>query len=177
MRRLLPLLAAALAGAALLALAGVLTAPEAPEAPAKPPARWTAPDRAFSIATPTGWRVAADGPGGTVLRREDGRGHVVIRRRGAVREPYAALSRRLTARLRASLKDFQPAGARTTRVGAGTGLVYTFVRPRANTVHSIVVAPAGARAYTLDLVAPGDAPAVARELGGMVRSFTPRAQA
>ena len=175
MKRALPLLAAALAGAAVLALAGLLTRPDAPEAAGA--ATWTAPDRAFSIATPKGWRVAANGPGGTVLRRADGRGHVVIRRRGAVGEPYGVLAERLTARLGRSLGDFRPAAARTARLGTGEGLVYTFLRPRANTVHSIVVAPAGKRAYTLDLVAPGDAPQVVRELGGIVRSFAPRAQA
>ena len=52
-------------------------------------------------------------------------------------------------------------------------LVYTFVRPKANQVQSIVVAPAGDHAYTLDLVADGDAPDVARELGRMVTSFAP----
>ena len=41
-------------------------------------------------------------------------------------------------------------------------------------VQSIVVAPAGSRSYTLDLVADGGAPDVARELAGMVRSFSPR---
>ena len=57
---------------------------------------------------------------------------------------------------------------------AREGLVYTFVRPRANQVQSVVVAPAGDRSYTLDLVADGDAPDVARELAAMVRSFSPR---
>jgi hypothetical protein len=37
------------------------------------------------------------------------------------------------------------------------------------------VAPAGDRSYTLDLVADGGAPDVARELGSMVTSFAPQA--
>lgn len=172
-RRALPLLAAAVLGAALLALVGVLRGPAEP-APER--ARtYTAPGGAYTVATPVGWKVSASGPGGTVMRRADGQGHVVIRPRGAVKESYVRLARGLTRRLDRELADFKAAGARTARLGTGKGFVYTFVRTRANTVHSIVVAPAGRRAYTLDLVAAGDAPAVARELGGIVRSFTPRA--
>jgi hypothetical protein len=59
-------------------------------------------------------------------------------------------------------------------ISGGQALVYTFVRPAANQVQSVVVAPAGDRSYTLDLVADGDAPDVARELAGMVRSFAPK---
>jgi hypothetical protein len=58
-------------------------------------------------------------------------------------------------------------------VGGAEGLLYTFVRPASGQVQSIVVAPAGDRSYTLDLVADGDAPDVARELASMVRSFAP----
>lgn len=179
MRRALPLLAAAVLGAALLALVGAMTNGEGGEGgerarAARPSATWTAPDRSFSIATPKGWKAVAAGPAATVLQRTDRRGLVVIRRRAAVRGSFAALTRTLTRRLDSKLPDFWPAGARVARLGTGRGLVYTFVRRDAGTVQSIVVAPAGERSYTLDLVAPGDARDVARELGGMVRSFTPR---
>lgn len=175
-KRLLPLAAAALAGAVLLAVVGVLRGPAEPEAPAA--TTYTAAGKAWSIATPAGWKVAASGPGGTVLRRADGRGHVVVRQRGALRQSHAQLARGLTRRLERELSDFRAAGTRTAKLRSGKGLVYTFVRTRAGTAHSIVVAPAGrTKAYTLDLVAAGDAPDVARELGGMVRSFAPRAQA
>ena len=49
-------------------------------------------------------------------------------------------------------------------------------RPVTGQVQSVVVAPAGDRSYTLDLVADGDAPDVARELASMVRSFDPAAR-
>jgi hypothetical protein len=177
LKRLLPLGAAALAGATLLAVVGVLRGPAEPDRP-EPARSYTAAGKAWSIATPAGWRVAASGPGGTVLRRTDGRGHVVVRERGAIRQSYAQLARGLTRRLKRELPDFRPAGSRTAKLRSGNGLLFTFVRTRANTAHSIVVAPAGRRrAYTLDLVAAGDAPDVARELGGMVRSFAPRPQA
>jgi hypothetical protein len=98
---------------------------------------------------------------------------VVIRRRAAVAGSLDALAGKLERRLRRELPDFRPAGARVAPVGGEQGLVYTFVRPRANQVQSVVVAPAGDRSYTLDLVADGDAPDVARELAAMVRSFSP----
>lgn len=172
--RVLPLVAAALVGAALLALVGALTNGGDEGTATARTATWTAPDRSFSIATPAGWKAVADGPAATVLRRTDRRGLVVIRRRAAVKGSYSALARTLTRRLERQLPDFRPAGARVARLGTGRGLVYTFVRAKAGTVQSVVVAPAGDRSYTLDLVAPGDARDVARELGGMVRSFTPR---
>jgi hypothetical protein len=138
-------------------------------------ATFTARDGAFSIAAPAGWKAVAEGPAATVLQRRDERGVVVIRRRAAVAGDLPAVAARLERSLRRRLADFRPAGARVTTVGGRERLVYTFVRPRADKVQSIVVAPAGDRSYTLDLVADGNAPDVARELGRMVTSFTPRA--
>lgn len=177
MTRLLPFAAAAVAGAAVLASCLALLG--ATGESARPPARtaaastWTAPGGTFSIATPPGWRAVARGPAATVLARADRRGVVVIRRRAAVREPLSAIARRLEGRLRRRMPGFRPTGARLATVGGAPGLVYTFARPDANQVQSIVVAPAGSSSYTLDLVADGDAPDVARELAGMVRSFAP----
>jgi hypothetical protein len=57
-------------------------------------------------------------------------------------------------------------------VGDGTGLLISFERPSRRRVQSVVIAGSGARTYTLDLVAPAGDPAVAREQGAMVRSFT-----
>ena len=175
MTRALPYAAAAVAGAVVLALCLALTGGGAEAKPvAKRTPTWTAPDGAYSIATPRGWKAAATGPAATVIERADKRGVVVIRRRAAVTEPLQALAGKLQRRLRKQVPDFQPAGARLADVGGREGLVYTFVRSRANQVQSVVVAPAGDRSYTLDLVADGDAPDVARELAAMVRSFSPR---
>jgi hypothetical protein len=172
--RALPYGAAAIAGALVLALCLALTGGGAEAKPAAKVPTWTAPDGAYSIATPRGWKAAASGPAATVIERADKRGVVVIRRRGAVTEPLDALAVKLERRLRKQVADFQPAGSRVAPVGGGSGLVFTFVRSRANQVQSVVVAPAGDRSYTLDLVADGDAPDVARELAAMVRSFSPR---
>jgi hypothetical protein len=177
MTRVLPFAGAAIAGALVLALCLALTGGGAEAKPVAKPATtttWTAPDGSFSISTPRGWKAVASGPAASVLQRSDNRGVVVIRRRAAVTEPLDALAAKLERKLRRHIADFQPAGSRLAAVGGGQGLVYTFVRPKANEVQSVVVVPAGDRSYTLDLVADGGAPEVARELAGMVRSFSPR---
>ncbi len=168
MRRLLALAGAALGGA--LALAVVLALTGGSDGTA--PTTFTAADGGYSIAAPRGWERVADGPAATVLRRADERGVLVIRRRAAVAGDLEEIAAGLERTLRRRLPDFRPAGSRVATVRGQQRLVYTFVRPRADKVQSIVVAPAGDHAYTLDLVADGDAPDVARELGRMVTSFT-----
>jgi hypothetical protein len=173
--RVLPFAGAAVGGALVLALCLALLGGGSDAKPlaAKAPT-WTAPDGAFKISTPRGWKAAASGPAATVIERADKRGVVVIRQRGAVSESLEALAGKLERRLRKQVADFTPAGSRIATVGGAQGLVYTFVRARSNQVQSVVVAQAGDRSYTLDLVADGDAPDVARELAAMVRSFSPR---
>jgi hypothetical protein len=174
MTRVLPFAAAAVAGALVLALCLALTGGGTAGPAVAKAQTWKAPDGSYSIVTPRGWKAVASGSAATVLQRSDKRGVVVIRRRAAVSGSLDALARKLERRLRGEIADFQPAGARLAAIGGGQGLVYTFVRPEANQVQSVVVAPAGNRSYTLDLVADGDAPDVARELAGMVRSFSPK---
>ena len=177
MTRVLPFAGAAIGGALVLALCLALAgggAAAKPLAPKPAATTWKAPDGSYSISTPRGWKAVASGSAATVLERSDKRGVVVIRRRAAITDPLDTLAAKLERKLRGQIADFQPAGSRLATVGGGEGLVYTFVRPRANQVQSVVVAPAGTRSYTLDLVADGDAPDVARELAGMVRSFSPR---
>ena len=174
MIRALPYAAAAIVGALVLALVLLVAGGGEDAKPAAKTAKWTAPDGAYSIVTPRGWKAVASGRAATVIQRADKRGVVVIRQRAKVDEPLPSLGAKLERRLRKQIPDFKPAGARLATVGGEQGLVFTFVRTRADQVQSIVVAPAGDRSYTLDLVADGDAPDVARELAGMVRSFSPR---
>ena len=176
MTRALPFAGAAIAGALVLAVCLALAGGGAAAAPAPKPAAttWKAPDGSFSISTPRGWKATASGPAATVLERGDKRGVVVVRRRAALTDPLETLAAKLERKLRRHIADFQAAGSRLAAVGGGQGLVYTFVRPKANEVQSVVVVPARDRSYTLDLVADGGAPEVARELAGMVRSFSPR---
>jgi hypothetical protein len=172
--RALPFAGAAVAGAVLLALVLALAGGGGGTTAGKPTRTWSPPDGSFAIALPTGWTAVADGAAATVLQRADKRGVAVIRRRAPITAPLERLAGRLERKLRGRLSDFAPAGSRLATVGGEPGLVYTFRRPAANQVQSVVVAPAGDRSYTLDLVADGDAPDVARELAGMVRSFAPK---
>jgi hypothetical protein len=174
MSRRLPIAGAVLAALLVLAAAVALLGRNG-DTDEAPVTTITARDGGYSIAAPRGWERVADGPAATVLQRRDKRGVVVIRRRAAVTGPLDVVARRLESSLRGRLADFRPAGSRVATVAGREQLVYTFLRPRAGQVQSIVVAPAGNRAYTLDLVADGDAPEVARELGSMLTSFTPKA--
>jgi hypothetical protein len=133
---------------------------------------WKAPNGAWTIAAPSGWHAVALKDGGAVLQRADRRGTVVVRPAGAVKLAYPALAKQLAASLKKRFTDVQTADVRTAPLGSGTGLLYSFVRTRAHTVQAIAVAPAGPRrSYVLNVVAPGGAAAVVREMAAMVRSF------
>jgi hypothetical protein len=174
MKRLPALLLAALTGAALLALTGLALGPADDGAASARSATYTAPDKSFTIALPTGWRAVAHGAGGTVLRRSTGEATLVVRRHGALTQSYSQLGKKLVKTLERKLDgDVKTLQAARVPVGNGDGLLVSFLRPSTARVQSIVVTPAGAASYTLDLVAAADDAAVAREQGAMVRSFTP----
>ena len=173
MTRALPLAGAALGVALVLALFLALTGGGEP-APRPAAATFTAAGNGFSISTPRGWKAVADGKAATVLQRDDERGVVVIRERPPLAGSLDALSADLGRALAQRVPGATHAGERRLEIGGTQGLVHTFVRPASNQVQSIVVAPASDRSYTLDLVADGDAPDVARELAAMVRSFAPQ---
>lgn len=175
MIRALPFAGAALAGALVLAVLLAVLGGGNGRVEQRAGARtWTNTDRAYTIAVPRGWKPVADGMAADVLQRTDERGVVVIRRRDRVAAALPTLAKDLERRLRREVADFRPAGAKLATVSGRDALVYTFTRSRTDQVQSIVVVPAGDRSYTLDLVADGDAPDVARELAAMVRSFSPR---
>jgi hypothetical protein len=131
----------------------------------------------FSVVVPDGWR-AVDArtlrtlPGGAaaVLRREDGRGTVVVHRRPARAARPSA--RALTAALERRLGGVRPVRARTVALPGGPAYVYTFARPAAGSVQSIAVAPRADRTWTLDAVTGAGAPDVAAQAGAILRSFT-----
>jgi hypothetical protein len=167
MKRALTLIGAALAGALALALAGLLFGGSDSESRAALPT-WRAPDKSFSIATPAGWRVVADGRAATVLQRTGNTGTVVIRRHARFNGSLDGLTRQLRRKLGRRIKPLQTAAV---PVGSGAGTLISF--QNGDRVQSLVVVSAGARTYTLDLVAPAGTAGVSREQGAMVRSFTP----
>ena len=136
------------------------------------------PGDPFKLDLPAGWRALrseelATLPGRPlgVLRRNDGKGFVVIRREKGAARDLTKLSRDLDRELGRRLKDFKKQSARAVKVRAGRAFFYSYVRERLGTVHSIVIVPAGGRTYALNTVAQGGENAVAREIGRIVVSF------
>jgi hypothetical protein len=133
----------------------------------------------FELDRPAGWSLAApaelartpDRPV-AILRRPDRRGVVVVRARGPLAGPLPALASELGRELGARMPGMRPVGARVVRLATGDALSYTFVRGAV--VQSVVVAPVGARTVTIESVARGGDAALARELGGIVRSLHAR---
>jgi hypothetical protein len=171
MRRLVPVLAGVtVAVALLLAVVAARGGDERP-APRAAATTFTARDGAYSIAAPRGWKAVAEGPAATVLRRDDRRGVVVIRRRPPLQRSSRSLTRDLTAQLGRRFEGLQPVGARSLGLASGPVYVYTFARPSAGTVQSIAVAPRRSGTYTIDAVAAAGARDAAAQIGAIVRSF------
>lgn len=169
-------LGGALVAVAVLALAGIGGA-SAP-APAPHARAFVAPGRAFAMTLPAGWTAvdplsaARNGSAPlAALRRADHRGLILVYPAPRVRTTAGALASGLTRRLSARLPGFQPVGARIARLRAGSAFLYTFVR--GDQVQSLTLAATGGRAYTIDSISAGDAPAVARQIGAIVGSFGP----
>lgn len=170
-----------IAGAAALVFGiAALVAIAVPGAGGHPPAlaHFRSPDRAFSVVLPDGWlalrsselRAVPSAPA-AVLRRRDGRGLVVVRRRPVLARNSRSLTRDLTAQLRRRFRGLRPVHARTVKLPGGPAYVYTFARPAARSVQSLAVAPRPGRTYTLDAVAAADSPDVAAQVGAILRSF------
>lgn len=136
------------------------------------------PGDAFTIDFPAGWHSLRSEeletlPGRPlgVLRRDDGKGFVVIRKEKRATSDFTKLGRELDGELARRLKDFKKQSARTVKLRAGQAFFYSYVLTGRGTVHSIVIVPAGARSYVLNTVAQGGENAVAREIGRIVVSF------
>ena len=106
-----------------------------------------------------------------VLRRNDGKGFVVIRREKAARTDTDRFSRELARELKQRFPDFRPRTSQAVNVKAGEAFFFSYVRQKRGTVHSVVIVPAGARSYALNTVSPAGADDVAREIGAIVLSF------
>jgi hypothetical protein len=178
-RRLTLLIAllAALAGAAVAAGMLVATRDDAP-APAHA-TELRADD--FALAYPAGWApTRADelaklpGRPAAIVRRKDGKGVVIVRRKAAPRDQsLKALTRDLTAGLDKRFDDFRFVSSRVARVRAGNAFLYTFVRTKQKTAQSIALVRVGKSNFTLDAVAASGDPRAAREVAAIVRSFGP----
>jgi hypothetical protein len=176
-RTLLSALLAALAGAAIAA--GMLVATR-DDAPAPAHAKELRADD-FALAYPAGWApTRADelaklpGRPAAIVRRTDGKGVVIVRRKAAPRDQsLKALTRDLSAGLEKRFDDFRFVSSRVARVRAGNAFLYTFVRTKQKTAQSIALVRVGNTNFTLDAVAASGDPRAAREVAAIVRSFGP----
>jgi len=177
-RSLLIALLAVLAGAAIAA--GALVAARGDDSPA-PQHATTLHGPGFAIAYPAGWApVKADAlarmPGHpvAVIRRRDGKGTVVVRRKGAPKDQsLKALTRDLNKGLAKRFPDFRFVSARVARTRAGNTFLYTFLRTEQKTAQSIALVRVGQANFTLDAVATSGDVRGAREVAAIVRSFGP----
>jgi hypothetical protein len=177
-RTLVIALLAALAGAALAA--GVLIASGGSDSAAPAHATELRADD-FALAYPAGWSpTRADelaklpGHPAAIVRRKDGKGVVVVRRKAAPRDQsLKALTRSLSAGLAKRFDDFRFVSSRVTRVRGGNAFLYTFVRTKQKTAQSIALVRVGKTNFTLDAVAASGDPRAAREVAAIVRSFGP----
>jgi hypothetical protein len=170
-------LIAAAAGLALLIAVAVTTVLVTRSGGDETP-RHRAADGSFSVAVPTGWKALTDRQlddipttPAAVLRRQDRRGLVVIRRQPALKRSSRPLTEDLTRQLKQRFSGLEPVGARTIQLRTGPAYVYTFARPKTGTVQSIAVTAMKDRTYTLDAVTGASARDVAAQIGDIVRSF------
>jgi hypothetical protein len=135
----------------------------------------------FALAYPAGWKpetsaklAAVKGHPVALVRRGDGKGVVVVRRKAAPRDQsLRALTRDLTKGLQRRFPDFRFVSARVSRVRGGTAYLYTFVRTARKTAQSIALVKVGGTTYTLDAVAAAGDARGAQEVAAIVRSFGP----
>ena len=127
--------------------------------------------RAFSISAPSGW-TTVHGSGGAVLRRDDGRGTVTVRRIPPVAGDLRTVARELTAQLQRQIPGFRLVSARLGRVRAGGAFIYTFVRGN-GTAQSLTVTKVNGATYRIDTAVPAGEPGAARQAGAAVGSFGP----
>jgi hypothetical protein len=134
----------------------------------------------LTLSHPASWsevpkdQLTAQGPGETlaVLRREGRTGLLVVTRQASSDDlDLETLGERLGKQLKRGLPDAREVAARPTQLPAGDAFVYSFVRSRAGTVHTIVVVPSGAETYVLNSVVPSGDDTAAQESGEIVRSL------
>jgi hypothetical protein len=132
----------------------------------------------YRIPVAQGWQslkgeALAEQPGDplTVLRRQDGKGFLVIRAEGRAPASFAAFTKELDREFKKRIPDFQRRSTRTLRIKAGPAYFYSYIRKEQGTVHSVVLVPAGQRSYVLNTIAPGGEDEIAKQLGRMIVNF------
>jgi hypothetical protein len=133
---------------------------------------------AFTIRYPAGWSPVSKEelarlPGRPIamVRRTDRTAILTINKQRRATGSFDQVSRQLDRRLKKRIPDFRKVSSRTVTIRAGSALLYTYIRKRRGTVHTVVVVPIDAGSYTLNAVVASRARDAAREVGAIISSF------
>ena len=143
----------------------------APGAPAATPFTLSYPDSWTEVSKEEVGSAAGDTV--AILRREGRSGVLVVAQRETPDNlDLEQLGNQLGKQIRKGIPDAKEVAARPTHLPAGDAFVYSFVRERAGTVHSVVVVPSGGVTYVLNSVIPAGNNEAAQEVGEIVRTLT-----
>jgi len=133
---------------------------------------------AFKIVLPDGWRSGtkqelAEAPGKplAIVRRDDGKAFVVIRRSGKMPKNVQAFMEKLDGEFGRRFDDFQRQSAKVLEVRAGKAYNYLYIRKQQGTVESVTVVPVARGSFTLNSIVEGGNTNVARQVGRIIVSF------
>ena len=134
--------------------------------------------REFTLLRPEGWsEVGAEerdlipGKPLAVMRRDKGEGLVTVNAPARREQDVDAIATELDRRLGKALPDFRKVAARVVRVEAGRALLYSYVRTKKATAHTLLVVPGQDVTYTVNAVVPAGAEDAARDVGQILNSF------
>jgi hypothetical protein len=142
----------------------------APGAPAATPFTISFPQTWSEVAKEELGNVPSDTLG--VLRREGRSGLITVSQRKTPENlDVETLGARLGKQIKKGLPDAKEVAARPTHLPAGDAFVYSFVRQKAGTVHSVVIVPSGGVTYLLNTVIPSGDNKAAQEAGEIIRTL------
>ena len=143
----------------------------APGAPAATPFTLSYPDTWTEVSKEDVGSAAGDTV--AILRREGRSGVLVVAQRQTPDNlNLEQLGEKLGRQIKQGIPDAREVAARPTHLPAGDAFVYSFVRKKAGTVHSVVVVPSGGVTYVLNSVIPAGNNEAAQEVGEIVRTLT-----
>jgi hypothetical protein len=136
------------------------------------------PNGAFVLSYPENWAPLSKQeleqlPGSPLaaVRQTDSKGILIISSQGRVPRDLDKLTRQLDRRLKKRIPDFKKVSSKSVSIKAGPAFMYSYIRKRKGTAHSVVVVPTGSGGFTLNVVVQAGAPDVAQQAASMIRSF------
>jgi hypothetical protein len=133
----------------------------------------------FTLSYPENWSEVSNEELGSAasdtlatLRRDGRSGVLVVAQQQTPKNlDLEQLGEKLGKEIKRGISDAREVSARPTHLPAGDAFVYSFVRERAGTVHTVVVVPSGGVTYILNSVIPSGDNAAAQEAGEIIRTL------